>query len=854
MKFSWFEHRFYEPDIAGLISPNALFFYIFSYLFFILKRSVNRAYYIKRKNKYFHAYHVSKTKNKLIKYINAYKKLKFKQFNYVYKLLLLINLITIIIMQFISSYLNKKSNSNFNMLFKNSTQLIKDLDETDNKLCFNDNVINELSNNKQLVDNKKLYVISMFGKARIGKSSYLNTFCSKLLDENVDPFNVASGIKHCTKGINFNIIINDDIVMMLCDFRGSDHGDSKQDLYLSMFAYSISDVLIINEKTMLYNSTLKINLEPSVIFAANFETFNKNDKYLLFRIIDSSLLDEGTDVTDAVHEILNDEVQDQYCEIKKAIKKLYKTENIKGIETTCDRADTNNLNKHCYLELLSTSENKFDKSIDTIVSIISSIKKKNITFDGFIHYLSKTVELVNKNKKIDAKIFDNYTIYYDNEITKWMNDHRKTIVTLETHIDEKLLTTGLKITYDTNIEKYKQLTLMLSEFDSEFEKTTDTIKKPKRDELKNNIYDVISSDGIKLCKSACDIMLNNFNVGINNVLTFIMNYVNKNLDFSDYKKLKNDITEFTKHAFKTLYVFQNIYCPKATRIMNETIGGLEKNINKYILENLEKEYKNNYIPYTTFIDDNKKTMKSIIKDKYNKSTINPLKTFIEDDFYSYTLTLFNEMINGMSSKMIKHIYSFNCENIIKNIKKCVDMSLDTFEFDWFATIKYYSGDIDDAITTTQQGNKKYYDEIGNKYVKDYIINELNECKSKYNNDKVRVLREYCESDCDNDIAIKNPDHKFIKTCSFARNNGYYNPKFDITANGIIGNKIMLFSSIQYFDKVIDKVIKENLVLNGNVYTFNITDIEIREMFVIRLTQKYFKQKTLNTWKGLYKYV
>ena len=55
------------------------------------------------------------------------------------------------------------------------------------------------------------------------------------------------------------------INITICDFRGTGNEDAAPDLVLPYIAYVISDIIIVNESKMIYNSTLK-NLESAATY------------------------------------------------------------------------------------------------------------------------------------------------------------------------------------------------------------------------------------------------------------------------------------------------------------------------------------------------------------------------------------------------------------------------------------------------------------------------------------------------------------------------------------------------------------------------------------------------------------
>ncbi len=77
------------------------------------------------------------------------------------------------------------------------------------------------------------------------------------------------------------------INLFFIDFRGTNNEDGGPDLCYPYIAYLISDIIIINESKMIYNTTLK-NLESVATYINDIkkEIKNNDEKYLIFRVSD----------------------------------------------------------------------------------------------------------------------------------------------------------------------------------------------------------------------------------------------------------------------------------------------------------------------------------------------------------------------------------------------------------------------------------------------------------------------------------------------------------------------------------------------------------------------------------------
>ena len=112
-------------------------------------------------------------------------------------------------------------------------------------------------------------VISVIGKARGGKSSFMNLLISKWSNVNTTIFKMGDNGDHCTNGVDYYYIKQLNIILL--DFQGIYLGDSSQDSKLLLLAYLLSDVIIFNENKMLSNNTLS-QFEPMLSFIQYIDT------------------------------------------------------------------------------------------------------------------------------------------------------------------------------------------------------------------------------------------------------------------------------------------------------------------------------------------------------------------------------------------------------------------------------------------------------------------------------------------------------------------------------------------------------------------------------------------------------
>ena len=210
------------------------------------------------------------------------------------------------------------------------------------------------------LDEEKYRIISIIGKARMGKSTLLNCIISYLSDDNRYIFNTSDLGEHCTHGITYFIYKN----YIFLDCEGIQKDDSINDVKLLLFSYLLSDIIIFNETSDFSNSSIQ-SLLPLTAFSnfINLEEIKKKPN-LIIRI---SNYDLKTDINETIHKTLNIKRKDNYQSIRNTILQLFN--NINGISTTSlARDEQRDLKNKMFLNMMN-EENKFLTSIETIIKI-----------------------------------------------------------------------------------------------------------------------------------------------------------------------------------------------------------------------------------------------------------------------------------------------------------------------------------------------------------------------------------------------------------------------------------------------------------------------------------------------------
>ena len=105
-------------------------------------------------------------------------------------------------------------------------------------ILFNDNKL-ILSSELEL---DKTKIITVIGRARLGKSSLLNLIYTYLTGTEQETFKSSSSVKHVTQGIHYYYY--DKLNLLILDSQGLDYSDSSNDHKILLFCYSISDMII----------------------------------------------------------------------------------------------------------------------------------------------------------------------------------------------------------------------------------------------------------------------------------------------------------------------------------------------------------------------------------------------------------------------------------------------------------------------------------------------------------------------------------------------------------------------------------------------------------------------------------
>lgn len=306
-------------------------------------------------------------------------------------------------------------------------------------------------------------IISIIGKARMGKSSFLNALVSKYRQENYNIFKTEQGTDHCTLGIDYCYIPEKNI--MILDSQGLAHGDSRHDPALLLFIYLVSNVVVFNESRMLQNPALRL-MEPICTFTQYIDLDTYEKPSLVFRISDG---DEIKDPKENLLKIMTHH-EDQYNSIRESIENVFASPLALVKTDTPSKDERNFLASHDYLQLLSMKDNLFDAAITDIMTMVEGLDIRQ----DIIAKISEFVDNINNNEQIKVEKLDIVSLTHNNDILQWLN---KVPAELKTEIKVD----GTQAIYEQNVvTRQAAVKKLKTEFTKKFKAISDTIKKSHR--------------------------------------------------------------------------------------------------------------------------------------------------------------------------------------------------------------------------------------------------------------------------------------------------------------------------------------------------------------------------------------
>ena len=285
----------------------------------------------------------------------------------------------------------------------------------------------------KIADTDTIRIVSILGKARMGKSTFLNAIISRIHATNVAPFQTQDDDEHCTRGMDAYYCKEQQLLLLDC--QGLALEDSSHDPALLLFAYLISDTIIFNERMMLQNEALKL-LEPICTFMAyiNLEEIQKPKLY--FRISDGDMVKNTQKNLEKVMKRYND----QYQSIRDSVAHLFQP--VIGIvkTNTLDYAAKETLQTGNYLSLFRNARLGFAEAIDELLASLPTGQPAS----AWKHKIPTIIENINRNEKITIDKLDVVGQTAKLEIMEWLN-------TVPPELFAPIVVDGTQAMYDKNV-------------------------------------------------------------------------------------------------------------------------------------------------------------------------------------------------------------------------------------------------------------------------------------------------------------------------------------------------------------------------------------------------------------------
>lgn len=308
-------------------------------------------------------------------------------------------------------------------------------------------------------------VISIMGKARMGKSTFLNAIVTHLTRESQAPFKAQDSDDHCTRGIDSYYLESHNLLLL--DSQGLDYEDASHDPLLLLFLYLVSDLIIFNDTRRLENGALKL-MEPICAFTNYLDIDTVVKPKLYFRIFDSDVKDADKNL-----EKVLGTYNDQYQSIRNSIKHLFDAD-IRLLKTEpLDRIAKELLHTNAYGILLEEEYYGFRAAIQQILKASENSTPKTI-----LNKVPDLVNLINNNQEIRIEKLDVVKLQAENDIHKWIEANVAPNMYSSIQVD------GTQKTFEENVNpRIFQRDNVLRSFAKRFKDVEDSIRSPYYNQL-----------------------------------------------------------------------------------------------------------------------------------------------------------------------------------------------------------------------------------------------------------------------------------------------------------------------------------------------------------------------------------
>lgn len=338
-------------------------------------------------------------------------------------------------------------------------------------------MITKYLNNVPDLNNFK--VITMIGPARGGKSSFLNCLVTMLTNKECKPFKSLSAkdsdFKDVTTGVNIYFHKN----LALLDIQGIAGMHSEADPIALLYAYYISDIIVLNIDKQLNTQALNLLTPIAAKLQEMTNASKKHKPQLIFRVYDAM---EGYDDKLAMDNfwVMMSSRADQVQGIRQAINDLFVLPENKIIWTERpDKSEIKELDSGKVMKFLRT-DNNFQESVLKLISVIDQTKERKNKLTDFLTFAE---DINRQSGKLASADFDLATKINDEEMRWWIEGDKYTFEKTgkQSQIPDELKT-SLSIndctesTYQCIIVREKLLEDVIIKFNERFDRSPSDIR------------------------------------------------------------------------------------------------------------------------------------------------------------------------------------------------------------------------------------------------------------------------------------------------------------------------------------------------------------------------------------------
>jgi hypothetical protein len=480
---------------------------------------------------------------------------------------------------------------------------------------------------------ENMQILSILGKGRMGKSSFLNSIITSIMGTNQNIFKTSDGDEHCTYGIDAYVIPKTNIIIL--DSKGLAYEDASHDPALLLFVYLISDVIIFNERMMLQNEALRL-LEPMCTFMNYVEIEDIVKPTLFFRISDGHMVN---DPVKNLEKVLKSH-PDQYQSIRESIVHLFANP-IKIVKTEqLDRRTLKILSQNEYDKLIIQPDTGFQEAINSILTCVGDEIEPKLFYKV---KLSEIINSINTNDKININKLDIIGTTAKVDIHEYIDKIDPTMYSL-IEVD------GTQKSYLEKVEtRIKSMKSYLTIFTNRFKLIAKTIRDPFYQKVEKRFLEPIES-ATKTSSEKARVLIEKYRVAAsqNGLLANLYSTT------KSFYSMGTNINEICRQHMKDIAVFEKecakVYDP----------------VRKECMEWINARYNEVSITFNECIENEKQMIQSI--QIFCSEQISNFPTWFKDLLNSHP-----SIINIRTNDLIELFKKDKLTAIQEGIKSCITL-------------------------------------------------------------------------------------------------------------------------------------------------------------------------------------